>query len=336
MAVIFDKEWNSLTEYDGQLKEIRHFSLHPEMLPYVGRHYNETRILLIGESHYLSNYESEEVRNMNAWYESPTDDYSFEYKENIETRWVIRKFLTGRRTKAYSMFSNPAKALTDAWDLGELYDGEAFTGFAFYNYFQRPARNAGKSIVMGEEDERQAFFIMNRIVDILKPEKVIFLSKKAADSFTYQGGDLDEKRFHFVYHPTSKYWHEAEGKKKLCRIFAGMKKYEGFAPNGYLSYTKAKSIIDDSTALLIDKRKKRFYENDVTCRIYTNKDGSVSEAAWYLQENRGKYGIGFLIKTHILWIWDYNKKKYMSESDLENSTRLKELYKMAVGAIKAF
>ena len=68
MAEIFEKEWYSLTDYDSELKKIRHYQLHPEMLPYIGRHYPQTRILILGESHYLSEKEPIDVKHLEEWY----------------------------------------------------------------------------------------------------------------------------------------------------------------------------------------------------------------------------------------------------------------------------
>lgn len=53
MAII--NKWESSKEYDNELSKIEHFSKghHPEMTPFIGSHYNETGILLVGESHYI-------------------------------------------------------------------------------------------------------------------------------------------------------------------------------------------------------------------------------------------------------------------------------------------
>ena len=49
--------WKSIKDYDDELKKIEHYKKHNEMLPYIGKHYKQARILLVGESHYVNNIE---------------------------------------------------------------------------------------------------------------------------------------------------------------------------------------------------------------------------------------------------------------------------------------
>lgn len=328
MAIIFDKEWDSLTGFDNQLSAIPHYQLHPEMLPFIGRHYPETRILLLGESHYLSNEESEVTKQMRDWYKRSTQDFSFKWPSNFDTRGVVHNYLTGWRSKASTMFSNPAKALIEAWGLTEVNDGEAFTAFAFFNYFQRPAAYSGSSISPTIEDEEQAASILPQVIKILKPNKVIFLSKKAFDSYCRQAGDVDSSLIDYVYHPTSSYWNVEDGGKKLLGLFSSMRRYDGFSLNGSLTLEKANQVMSSSPYRFIQKRQRRFYDGTVTYRIYmdSNDPSNVSEIAWYYADGNKRFGMGYVVRSKIMWVWDYDTKRYMDEKAIKNHSRLMELY----------
>ena len=328
LAVIFDKEWDSLTGFDNQLSAIPHYQIHPEMLPFIGRHYPETRILILGESHYLSNEESEETKQMRDWYKRPTQDFSFKWPSNFDTRGVVHNYLTGWRSKASTMFSKPAKALIEAWGLKDVNDSEAFTGFAFFNYFQRPASYSGSSISLTKEDEEQAASILSQLIKILKPNKVVFLSKKAFNSYYRQVREVDSNLIEYVYHPTSSYWNDEDGGKQLCGILSSMKRYGGFSANGFLTLERANQMLSSSSYWFIQKGQKRFHSGIITYRIYqdSNDPASVSEVAWYLVEDNKRFGIGYVVQSKILWIWDYNNKRYMDDTDIKKHPKLIELY----------
>lgn len=73
--------------------------------------------------------------------------------------------------------------MIDSWYPKNVNESEAFTAFAFYNYFQRPASNSGSLIELTDEDEMQAYAVYQRVVESLKPNRFIFLSKKAYNSY---------------------------------------------------------------------------------------------------------------------------------------------------------
>ena len=96
----------STEQINTKLAQIGHFQLHPELLPHVGHHYYDYRILLIGESHYLPtddeiNYENHEDVFKN-WYEDKLehipgvpDEYWEEDRCWFNTRGIIADFLNG-------------------------------------------------------------------------------------------------------------------------------------------------------------------------------------------------------------------------------------------------
>ncbi len=327
MAVILNQEWYSISNYDDKLRLIHHYQLHPEMLPFIGKHYPNSKIIILGESHYLSNDELPETKALQNWYNQPTSNYKFKYPTNFDTRKVVHNYLIGHRTKAYTMFSNPAKALINGWNLKNVNDSEAFTAFTFFNYFQRPANISGNSISLNLDDEKQAAAIFSKVVDILKPTKVIFLSKKAFNSYCRQTGTINNELVDFVYHPTCPYWNSDNGDEKLFNIFSSLNPYKGFNINGTLHKDKTADILAE-TYQKIEKHQKRFRNDSITYRIYTESSNSdmVCEIVWYLTDKNKRFGIGYVIKTRNLWIWDYSIKQYISDEEIRNYPKLVELY----------
>ncbi len=332
---IMNSKWNSLTCFDDKLLEIEVYKNHPTLLPFVGRHYESTRILLLGESHYLDSSEDETAKKMEGWYCSTTESYSFKYPENVDTRLVVHNYLNARRSKAHSMFGKPAEALIEAWNLENVNDSEAFTTFAFMNYFQRPEANAGKSISLNEEDKTVAYMTLNEVIKILEPKLILFLSKKAYDCYKELAGDKVDSRTNYVYHPTSKYWNEDNGKNKAVQCFNIISRYNGFAKNGKLLQNKIRPILDDKNYFVVEKRHKRFFDDKITVSIYPEKDkDSVSEIVWHVKENNISYGIGYVVERKTIWLWSYTDKKYFTEAEMKENSELKKLYKEVIEIIK--
>ena len=325
MAEIFDIQWRSIVDYDGKLKEIRHFGLHPEMLPFVGRNYPQTKILLLGESHYLSDDEDFEVKKMEGWYTKQSNEYAFKHPGYFNTRDVVHNFLIGWRSKAHSIFSNPAKALIEAWDLKDITDSEAYTAFAFFNYFQRPEANSGKSILLSKDDEESSAKVFNKIVEVLEPQLVVFLSKKAYESYCPYKGKDEKFKIEEVYHPTCKYWNEEGGKQKISGLFRELEQFNGFLKKQQIKKEDIERALKDKEYTLIKAKQRRFRENIVTYRIYEN-DNDVSEIAWYAVVDGIRYGIGYVTALKNIWIWDYDNHCFVDENQIKEFSDLNELY----------
>lgn len=246
------------TQYDHKLKSIDHFCLHPEMLPYVGLQYDISRLLFVGESHYVSCSEQElpELVFKN-WYMVDTSEIfrnlSQEAKKYIkwfDTRNVVSNFQFHLRSRAHTMFSNPADVIREI--LGEKFptDSTAFCCVAFYNYFQRPSTTYGKTIFVNSEDSRVARDTFLQIADILQPECVIFLSRKAWSDFGKETiADACGKKIPLfrVDHPTSPWWH-LRGKFEFKAIL-----------NDYLQQRPFANMIDERIWLL-GRLFEEFYE----------------------------------------------------------------------------
>ena len=79
------------------------------------------------------------------------------------------------------------------------------------NYFQRPELKKGESISASENDKKQARDIFKQVVDILKPNIVIFLSSKSYKT-------LGTKKYDYVNHPTCRHWWNDNGEKKFKEL----------------------------------------------------------------------------------------------------------------------
>ena len=322
---IMKQEWNSLTIYDEELLQLEHYRHHPTMLPFIGRHYPETQILLVGESHYLDPDENEDAKIMENWYHMPTEHYKFKYPDNINTRKVIHNYLTLRRSKAHSMFRNPAKALIEAWELDDVNDSEAFTAFAFMNYFQRPEASSGKSINLIEGDETKSFENLNSVIEILDPAIVLFLSKKAFDSYKNCVKGRIDSRITYVSHPTSEYWNKSNGKEEAIRRFKEIQRFSDFSLNGHLPSDTAIAALRNYH--IIEKHHKRFIDDEITVSIYPDTNSNaISEVVWHIVDQDIKLGIGYIVERKLIWIWDYTNKVYLNEDDLARIPRLGNLY----------
>ena len=94
-----------------------------------------------------------------------------------------------------------------------------FPFLAMYNYFQRPAFEEGKSIVNNEKDNKIAFETLKTVVEIIKPSRIIFASRKAFAAFKSSNQNkttIDSITVNNIPHPGSAWWNmqsEAYGGK---------------------------------------------------------------------------------------------------------------------------
>jgi hypothetical protein len=203
--------YKSLTKYDEQLKSsVHHFRIHEPMLPFIGEHYEKHRILLISESHYLPESKKKELDN--SWYE--TRVLSAELNGYHNTRGVVHDF-------KHRLFANIQKELkVQSQSLN-------FKFVVWYNFFQKPALH--KSTIKNqitEKDIQVSHEVFEKLLEILKPNVVIFLSKLAFDTLQKDSNgkyvrkyDPEKKCYLFkeyevpiywAHHPNSSYWHSSK------------------------------------------------------------------------------------------------------------------------------
>ena len=222
----YDKSYDNLdlvdslnTFYDEQLKKISIYKVHPELLPFVGEMYDRERILLVGESHYISKDDSKNKDKLEGlrerWYTeewlNETDNPLLNSFGYYITRRIVLNFMNGCKQKT-KFFSNVLKEYPSKNPLEDREKGR-FNDFAFMNYMQIPSYNFGGTIFnnssYNSEDDDKAKETLNEVINVLNPNKVIFLSKRAYDLFNGQDKShkSSERVIDWVYHPTCPWWH---------------------------------------------------------------------------------------------------------------------------------
>lgn len=213
------------TSYDNELKKIEFYDrYHPEYLPYVGDNYDKTGVLLLGESNYVDadNLSADVIRLIKSpeWYTTDSRDEEKLPSEGCidwcHNRAIINGTLDNKKkglktSPAHNMYINPAKAfievfpqVTNPWD--------AFTYFASMNYFQKPTPEKGQSFELTIEDNLFAADNLRRVVKDLKPETIIFLSKKSYWAFkANEPEELKELYIKASVHPNCAWWNDKKG-----------------------------------------------------------------------------------------------------------------------------
>lgn len=242
---------NSEKELDG----IEFYQSHPFLKPFIRKRYSDNelgmKILLVGESHYI-NEPFPEITYDNLlsdwWGENPPliNKYNDEVDDRkwYNTRNVIKSFMSDNKGDGYGIYREPCKIYNECvlnskyqekQEIKKIYDS-----FAFMNYFQMPALYNGMSLEgsliefnnetpknrpltdeMWNKIKDKSKEIFLSVVEILKPDKIIFLSTKAYETF----GNCDEKKIFHTVHPTCAWWNRKmkfdnlSGRERLVQIF---------------------------------------------------------------------------------------------------------------------
>lgn len=209
--------------FDDSFNSIAHYQAYQGMRPFVGCQYTgaQARILLVGESHYLP---KAQTRHMDAqkWYQGQEADFMpGEGLGWINTRQILNKKTGGWKDQGHAIYRHLDKALFEA---GFQSGDSALENVAFMNGFQRPARER-LSLKVTPEDVEVGRETLAAVIDIVQPDGVIFVSRKAAH---YLSGGLDTA-YSSVPHPASAWWNRASkrgtGKnqfiQQVSRILSG-------------------------------------------------------------------------------------------------------------------
>ena len=210
--------------YDNELKKIEFYKnsrVHQYMLPYIGLKYQEQKVLLVAESHYLGNDEDrKKVTNFKEWYEDKGNiSLSKKGYEYIHTREVVQTwFFNGN-----GLFQKIKKELDNA-NIDIKYFWERI---AFINFFIVPSTNGSREIYSTKEVEEKSLSNFEEVIKILKPNYILFLSKRSYSIFEKNNSEYLNKTFPFS-HPTSIWWYRKrkdgkrakdEFKEKIATIF---------------------------------------------------------------------------------------------------------------------
>lgn len=200
--------------FDQQFQEIDFYRNHEYMMPFVGDCYetkSHKKLLLLGESHYLPE-DSTACFNENEWYEQKVvlngEDANY---CNTRNTWEGGESLFHRhiRESLYSIFK-----CNDPWQ-----------HVAFCNYFLRPTHK-GVKFNIGQKDALFAVQNLIRVVNILKPNIIVFLSKKAVLSA--------EENYPFLKWEYSDFWDWTNSQKiEYCYANHPSRSWDSLMPVEY-------------------------------------------------------------------------------------------------------
>lgn len=196
------------TQYDKELKEIGHYTHYKETLPFIGKNYENTKLLLIGESYQIPPESKVKLDNKNdyeKWYEKRVTLISAD-KEWINFRNIIEIIIKKAEGENKSL---TMQNLTYAFKM----INKSWNDLAYVNTFQRPAGYGDKRKNFIKIDNEKARDVINKVVRILNPKFIGFVSAKAWKTLWFYENvkkitDKNKKKF---THPSR--WTFQEGVK---------------------------------------------------------------------------------------------------------------------------
>lgn len=203
MAVTEPKKNHYSDTFDEGFSRVPHYLAYPRMRPFVGCRYAgaKARILLVGESHYLPKSQTLHL-DAQRWYQGQEGDFRPGQGLGwIHTREILNKSTGEWRKQGHAIYRNLDRALYEA---GFQSGDSALEHIAFMNGFQRPARER-LSLEVAPEDIEVGRETLAAVIDILRPDGVIFVSRKAA---RHLSGELKVPHGS-VPHPASAWWNRA-------------------------------------------------------------------------------------------------------------------------------
>ena len=189
---------------DTELDAVAHYQNFPIMKPFIGENYfiAKKKILIIAESHFFA-----EKSNINTgptkWYSSSLKELHISKYDSINTHKIVE-------TSNHSVFRELESVLSQSM---EKYKSQALNNIAFMNAFQRPANKAGQSIkeLASGMDFEIGIKTVTKVIEILKPDLVVFISKYAWDKIGKHLLKAENTTYEFVNHPASiRYWHDSK------------------------------------------------------------------------------------------------------------------------------
>ena len=186
------------------LSEIEHYKKYPAMIPFVGENYYKAKrkILIVAESHYLEG-PSDYNTGPTKWYSSTQENLFHSEVKCINTSEIVKE-------SDHMVFRELENILNKSI---EMYNGRSINSIAYMNGFQRPSQTPGApiSLMASLKDFEEASKTIEKVIEILKPQLVIFISKYTWDKVgkMISKGNLNIGTiFNYVSHPASggRYW----------------------------------------------------------------------------------------------------------------------------------
>lgn len=208
-----------MDSYENLFAELKHYKKYPKMLPWVGKNYNSQqhkKLLVVGESHY---FPTDSINNMDAekWYgntnvELNADELSWIFTRNLVEYATECNF----KNRGFSTYQRIHQALHEAGLISNVMCGNnqfLFNEISYMNYFQRPACK-GQSIkdILHKLDLEIAYENFTSVIEIIKPDLIIFASKFSIDSAEkYELWKLTNSMgtyYTYVNHPSTAWWNK--------------------------------------------------------------------------------------------------------------------------------
>ncbi len=237
-----------ITFFEKALDNIAFFQSHPFLKPFIGQKYTDNeldvKILFVGESHYVKE-PFPKITADSLLYDWWSDTPPLIYDTNwYTTRDSIHTFMSEKSGKGYAIYREPCKIYNNCvlndrkQDVRSIYDS-----FAFMNYYQIPALYDGMSFwnsllkfnsetnkvhplssKIFDKTEKLSNDIFLSVLDILKPDKIVFLSTAVYKAFKRQNKIYDINKIFATVHPTCPWWNRKKrdgstGKQKLMDFF---------------------------------------------------------------------------------------------------------------------
>ena len=199
-----EKPKNFTKELDPAFEKIPFYQRYPQFRPFVGNQYagSPVKILILGESHYLP--EGSTIHKVaDKWYGGDYKGLNDEEKKWTRTRGVVNSGSGQKWTKkGHLIFRNLELALIDA---GLPKCDNMFSHVAYMNSFQRPAI-CKESISVKQRDIDVAVEVINGVVEIIKPNLILFVSRKAGKHLAKKINLEPGVKASVFPHPASAWW----------------------------------------------------------------------------------------------------------------------------------
>ena len=188
------------------------FERFPELIPAVGDHYwredgLHKQMLLVGESNYFDDNDvsHSDFRDAEKWYKCADAKLIPEYRKTAVSNWI-----------GYGTFNKVFNIMGKVLSASGIEHKDGLHETAFYNYFLRPAYNDGKNRGFRPQDiDREVSGLaLSGVIERLKPNLIIFLSKLAYTEFSkfVNRNNPDYGRIiEHVSHPASIWWNRNGG-----------------------------------------------------------------------------------------------------------------------------
>ena len=184
----------------------------PDLIPGVCNHYwredgRHGKLLLIGESNYFDDSDAahSDFNDAERWYKAADAKLIPDYRRTDVSNYI-----------SYPTFNKVFDIMDSVLDEAGIEHEKGLSEAAFYNYYLRPAYNAGGSKGFRPQpiDDEVAGEALTGIIGEIKPDVIIFLSKLAYTAFNdycaAKGLSFDSIVIEHVTHPAAWRW-EADG-----------------------------------------------------------------------------------------------------------------------------